>query len=131
MPVESAILGIDHIQITIPVGAEDQARAFYCAMLGLVEIPKPTSLNGRGGFWLECGGLQVHVGTEPEWDRRQTKAHVAYRVTDLDVWRTQLTDAGYSIEESVPISGFDRLETRDPFGNRLEFIEVTSARGEL
>ena len=28
---------VNHVQITIPPGAEDQARAFYCGLLGLSE----------------------------------------------------------------------------------------------
>ena len=41
------ITAIHHVQITIPPGAEDQARAFYCGVLGLREIEKPASLAGR------------------------------------------------------------------------------------
>ena len=90
MPADNRIPGIDHIQITIPQGREAEAREFYCRILGLVEIPKPVSLSGRGGFWLQLGPIQMHVGTEPEWDRMQTKAHVAYRVTDIVYWRARL-----------------------------------------
>lgn len=49
------ILGIHHAQITIPKGKEREARDFYCGVLGLKEIPKPESLQGRGGFWLRVG----------------------------------------------------------------------------
>ena len=78
------ILDIHHAQITIPKGAEDEARAFYCALLGLKEIPKPEALAGRGGFWLEVGDRQVHVGTEGDVERSRTKAHVAYLVESID-----------------------------------------------
>lgn len=57
------ILKVQHAQITIPTGAETEARKFYCDFLGLNEIPKPASLQGRGGFWLEVGAFQIHVGT--------------------------------------------------------------------
>ena len=57
------IRSVHHVQITIPKGSEDAARAFYCGLLGLSEIAKPDSLAGRGGFWLEVGDRQVHVGT--------------------------------------------------------------------
>jgi SAM-dependent methyltransferase len=39
------------------------------------------------------------------------------------LWRQRLSEAGLEILESIPIPGFDRFETRDPFGNRLEFIQ--------
>ena len=114
---------LDHVQITIPVGQEQIARAFYCGVLGLVEIDKPVSLAGRGGFWLAVGDQQLHIGVEEGIDRSLSKAHVAYRVRDLAEWRSRLEEAGCLILDSVPIPGFDRFETRDPFGNRMELIE--------
>lgn len=114
---------LQHAQITIPKGTEARARAFYCGLLGLREIEKPASLEGRGGFWLELGDVQIHVGTEDGFDRLTTKAHLAYQVDDLPAWRGKLTEAGFQIGTSVPIPGYDRFEFRDPFGNRVEFIQ--------
>src|SRR5262249_47270927 len=57
------IIGIDHVQITIPANAVAEARAFYCGLLGLREVEKPAALRGWGGFWLQAGDRQVHVGT--------------------------------------------------------------------
>ena len=79
------ITGIHHAQITVPKGTEEQARAFYCGVLGLPEIEKPESLKGRGGFWLQVGDRQVHVGTEDVFDRLATKSHIAYQVDDVAV----------------------------------------------
>jgi catechol 2,3-dioxygenase-like lactoylglutathione lyase family enzyme len=118
------ILQIDHVQITIPKGAEDAGRAFYCGILRLPEIPKPESLQGRGGFWLQVGDRPLHVGTEDGFDRRTTKSHVAYRVDDLKPWREVITNAGLTIEEQIPIPGYDRFEFRDPFGNRIELTQL-------
>jgi catechol 2,3-dioxygenase-like lactoylglutathione lyase family enzyme len=118
-----SILRVQHAQITIPKGAEDAARAFYCGVLGLQEIPKPESLQGRGGFWLEVSAFQVHVGTEDGFDRRATKAHVAYEVEDLEGWRKKLAENDIKILEGVPIPHYNRFEFRDPFGNRVEFLE--------
>jgi catechol 2,3-dioxygenase-like lactoylglutathione lyase family enzyme len=117
------IVGLHHAQITIPRGAEEQAREFYCGVLGLNEIEKPASLRARGGFWLQVGDREVHVGTEDGVDRHKTKAHLAYQVTDLAGWRKKLAEHGISVLESIPIPGYDRFEFRDPFGNRVEMIE--------
>ena len=117
-----AIVGIDHVQITVPKGGEAAARAFYCGVLGLAEIEKPEALRARGGFWLQVGDHRVHVGTEEGVDRKATKAHVAYRVTNITNWRDCLERAGVRIADSVPIPGFERFEFRDPFGNRVEMI---------
>jgi catechol 2,3-dioxygenase-like lactoylglutathione lyase family enzyme len=117
------ILGVQHAQITIPINAEEQAREFYCNFLGLLETPKPEPLKGRGGFWLAVGAFQVHVGTEDGFDRSKTKAHIAYEVEDLDGWRERLESNGVNIIEGVPIPDYSRFEFRDPFGNRVEFLE--------
>src|SRR5215469_8524669 len=115
------ILGLHHAQITIPKGAEEQGRQFYCDLLGLPEIEKPASLQGRGGFWLQVGDRQVHVGTEGPEDRAETKAHLAYQVDDLEAWRVILQEKGIVLLDGEPIPGYTRFEFRDPFWNRVEF----------
>ena len=117
------ILKINHAQITIPKGEEKKAREFYCSFLGLRETPKPESLRQRGGFWIELGDFQIHVGTEDDFDRGKTKAHLAYEVEDLDRWRERLENRGVKILDGVAIPNFRRFEFRDPFGNRVEFLE--------
>lgn len=119
------IKGLHHAQITVPKGAEDDARKFYCDILQLPEIEKPEALKGRGGLWLQVGDRQVHIGTEEGVDRLATKAHLAYEVTDISSWRSLLTKANVEIEESVAIPGIDRFEFRDPFGNRVEILMQT------
>jgi catechol 2,3-dioxygenase-like lactoylglutathione lyase family enzyme len=121
------IIGIDHVQITVPADAVADARAFYCGLLGLHEIEKPAALQGRGGFWLQVGDRQVHVGTEEGVARRATKAHIAYAVTDVAEWRARLAAAGVVAVDTVPIPGFERFEFRDPFGNRVEMIQAVGA----
>jgi catechol 2,3-dioxygenase-like lactoylglutathione lyase family enzyme len=123
---DSSILGVDHVQITVAKADVERARAFYCGVLGLVEIEKPDALKSRGGFWLAVGDRQVHVGIEEGVDRAATKAHVAYRVDDVGAWRARLDAAGVEILESVAIPGYERFEFRDPFGNRVEMIRPTA-----
>ena len=118
-----SITRLHHAQITIPAGAEPEARRFYCDLLGLAETEKPDSLKPRGGFWLQLGDVQIHLGTEPPEAPRSPKAHLAYQVDDLARWKTHLAERGVPIKESIPIPGFNRFEFRDPFGNRIEFIQ--------
>jgi catechol 2,3-dioxygenase-like lactoylglutathione lyase family enzyme len=118
------ILRLHHAQITIPKGAEEQARKFYCGLLGLQEIEKPESLQGRGGFWLQVGDRQVHLGTEDGVERKATKAHLAYEVDNVGEWREVLQEHDITILDSVPIPGYERFEFRDPFGNRVEFLQT-------
>lgn len=118
------IIRLHHAQITVPRGMEEQGREFYCGLLGLVEIEKPAALRERGGFWLQVGDRQVHVGTEDGVQREATKAHIAYEVDDITTWRTRLEEYGIAILEAVPLPGLERFEIRDPFGNRVEFTQV-------
>ena len=117
------IIGLHHAQITIPQGAEDAGRHFYCSVLGLNEISKPSALQGRGGFWLQVGSREVHVGTEDGFNRLTTKAHLAYEVEDISYWRNVLMENQIEILDAVPIPNYERFEFRDPFGNRVEMIQ--------
>ncbi len=119
-----AIIRLHHAQITIPRGMEEQGREFYCSLLGLAEIEKPTALQERGGFWLQVGDRQVHVSTEDGVQREATKAHIAYEVDDIAALRIQLEKYGIAIIAAVPLPGLERFEIRDPFGNRVEFTQV-------
>ena len=122
------ITSIHHAQVTIPKGTEDTAREFYCQILGLVEVSKPESLLGRGGFWLQVGDRQVHIGTEDNVDRSRSKAHIAYLVDDLEKYRSQLAEHNIGIKDGIPIPGYSRFEFRDPFGNRVEFLQEIDER---
>ena len=113
--------GLDHVQLTIPAGGEDQARAFYCDALGLTETPKPAALVARGGLWLRCGAQGLHFGVETPFTP-QRKGHPALLVDDLGALRQRLDAAGIAIHEDTPIPGVERLFVFDPFGNRLEFV---------
>lgn len=117
------ILSLHHGQVSIPKGAEDEARSFYCNFLGLQELAKPESLKGRGGFWLQLGEVQIHFGSEDGVDRHATKAHLAYEVSDIELWKQKLDGKGITIIPSVSIPGYERFEFRDPFGNRVEFLQ--------
>ncbi len=117
------IKGIDHAQITIPKGADEQAKDFYCRFLGLKEIEKPENRKKNDGFWLQVGEVQVHVGTEDGFDRAKTKAHLAYRVDNLDTWRGNFKKTTIEIYDSLPFPNAKAFEFRDPFGNRVELIQ--------
>lgn len=119
------VAGIHHAQVMIPPGGEDEARRFYGGLLGLVEIEKPAPLAARGGLWFQAGDRQLHLGVEtPGVDRRATRAHVAYEVGRLDAFRVRLAAAGIAVTDGVPTPGQRRFEVRDPFGNRVELVEV-------
>jgi catechol 2,3-dioxygenase-like lactoylglutathione lyase family enzyme len=105
---------IDHVQVAAPPGCEEEARAFYGGLLGMREVEKPAALRARGGVWFE----QLHVGVEDDF-RPARKAHPAFVVDDLDALAARIGDVQW--DDAVP--GIRRFYARDPFGNRLEFVE--------
>ena len=116
---------LDHVQIAIPEGGENQARAYFGDLLGLAEIPKPAALGGRGGCWFALGDRQLHLGVDADF-RPAKKAHVALAVDDLAALKAAIAAAGLEVREDVPIDGRARFFSYDPFGNRIEFLESAS-----
>ena len=116
------VLGLDHVQLAMPPGEEDKARAFYSDILGLSEVPKPAELAKRGGVWFQSGACKIHLGVEEDF-RPAKKAHPALLVEELEKLVTRCQKAGYMISRDVPLEGFNRVHVFDPFGNRLELIE--------
>lgn len=116
------LIGVDHVQLAIPAGGEDRARPFYVDVLGLTELKKPPELAARGGAWFTSGTVQLHLGVDPEF-RPATKAHTAFRVTDLRAIEERARQHGYRIGEDEPLPGFARIFVYDPFGNRIELMQ--------
>ncbi|WP_137132415.1 VOC family protein [Rhizobium sp. FY34] len=118
-----ALLALHHVQLAMPAGGEDQARAFYRDLLGLVEVAKPANLARRGGCWFEKAGIRIHLGVEADF-RAARKAHPALLVDDLADLAAKATAAGYEIAADEPLVGFERVYVYDPFGNRLELMQA-------
>jgi len=112
---------IDHVQLAMPPGEEDRARAFYGRMLGMTEVAKPPELAKRGGCWFTCGRVQIHLGVESEF-RPARKAHPALRCVDYNALITQLRADGVTVTEDQSIPEVRRCHIVDPFGNRIELI---------
>jgi catechol 2,3-dioxygenase-like lactoylglutathione lyase family enzyme len=111
---------LDHVQVMMPPGREDDARAFYGGLLGLTEIEKPGPMQSRGGVWFAEG---IHVSGE-EGFAPPRRAHPALRVDDLDRLAESLLAAGCAVEWDERWPGVRRFYTRDPFGNRVELLSA-------
>jgi catechol 2,3-dioxygenase-like lactoylglutathione lyase family enzyme len=117
------IVGIDHVQLAMPPGAEADARAeaFFTGLLGLPRVPKPPELAARGGCWFELGAAKVHLGVEEDF-RPAKKAHPALRVDDLEGLCRLLESAGHPTRRTEDVPGTPQWYVDDPFGNRIELI---------
>jgi hypothetical protein len=112
---------IDHVQLAMPAGAEDEATAFYEGLLGIPRVPKPPVLEARGGCWFERDALRVHLGVEAEF-RPAKKAHPALAVSGLDDLCASLEAAGFPVRRTEDVPGTPQWYVDDPFGNRLELL---------
>lgn len=115
------VVGLHHVQLAMPPGEEAAATGFYEGLLGIPRVAKPSHLEARGGCWFESEAVRIHLGVEADF-RSAEKAHPALLVDDLDSLRTLLADAGVSIADGQPLSGFNRVYVVDPFGNRIELL---------
>jgi catechol 2,3-dioxygenase-like lactoylglutathione lyase family enzyme len=118
---ESTFVAIDHVQLAMPRGEEQNARHFYCDLLGMTEIAKPPELEKRGGCWFQSGTVQMHLGVEEDFHSAR-KAHPALRCREYDALTSRLRAAGVELVEDTSIPGVRRCHVYDTFGNRIELI---------
>lgn len=112
---------LNHIQICIPKNKEEEARAFYCGILGLKEIEKPEYLKKNGGFWLLIADIELHIGTEDVIHK--SKRHPAFEVNNLEWIKKGLKENGIRVKEDPPLPKFNRFSFYDLFNNRIELLE--------
>jgi catechol 2,3-dioxygenase-like lactoylglutathione lyase family enzyme len=111
------IVGLDHVQIAVPTGGLERARAFYAGVLGFAEDARPP---GRSpGMWLRAPATILHLGVEDPFTPAR-KAHAAFLVEDLEAARAELVVA----ECEVHAAEGARLHAFDPFGNRIELVQA-------
>jgi catechol 2,3-dioxygenase-like lactoylglutathione lyase family enzyme len=115
------IVGLHHVQLAVPAGAEPALREFYGGVLGMTELVKPPRLAARGGAWFRSGAVELHLGVEAGF-RAARKAHPALLVDDLDALTTRLAEAGQDVRWDDLLPGYRRCYVEDPCGNRLELL---------
>lgn len=125
-----AILGLDHVQVAAPPGAEAIARAFYQGVLGLRERPKPQALAGRGGVWFDLPTGELHIGADADF-HPALKAHPAFVTTGAGALADRVEAAGFAVVRGEDPKGRLQIYVTDPFGNRLEFVEAPPAETRL
>ncbi len=122
---------LQHVQVAMPRGAEDRARAFYADALGLTETEKPAVLAARGGCWFraeEAGRVtaEIHLGVEDPFVPAH-KAHpglLVRSVAELESLAARIESHGFGVDwsERDTFDGYVRFHCRDGFGNRLEVL---------
>ncbi|MCO5935553.1 VOC family protein [Mucilaginibacter sp. RB4R14] len=115
----------DHFHICVPPQRLEEAKDFYTNVLGLELIDRPNHLFSSAGYWLNIGNVQLHIGVEPVLPR--SIRHTAMEVLNIDTARTHLQDNGVEIVEEPVIPGRERFAFIDPFGNRMELLQMINS----
>jgi catechol 2,3-dioxygenase-like lactoylglutathione lyase family enzyme len=112
---------INHIHICAPPERLEEARCFYADVMGLKEINRPEVFPAPG-HWFAIGDIELHIGVEEP--RPITIRHSAFAVHDLAAARKQLEKYNVKISEDPVIPGRERFSFLDPFGNRMELLQI-------
>lgn len=142
--------GFHHVQLGFPSGEEAKLAPYFVDILELTQLVKPVALAARGGKWFRGpagGDIEFHLGAIDNF-QAPPKVHpgiVWGNVATLEGLAERLIVAGYPVKwdrelENAPMyrnsgtpdsdapmpSGYQRFYTACPFGNRLEFLALTS-----
>ncbi len=128
---EPLISGFDHVRVHAPPDGRENARWFYGGLLGLTEIAVPeTILSDSSPLRFELAdGRQLHVTFGPASGGSPAVGHLAFRVESATAVCDRLRANGFDAHTDAGANPHEvRCFCRDPFGNRLEFVERTAVR---
>ncbi|MCY4069769.1 MAG: VOC family protein [Chloroflexi bacterium] len=115
---------LQHVSVPRPPGSVERTRGFYGALLGLEEIPAPTTITTVDVIWFKLNeSAELHIFEEEPIGDTSIR-HFCLVVEDLEAMRRKLRDAGYTPWDEEPIPGRPRFFCRDPNGNIIEFTTI-------
>lgn len=113
---------INHFHICIAPEKLEEARNFYRDIIGLELIERPDDVFDSPGYWFNIGDAQLHLGVEEA--SLFTDRHTALEVTDILSARKHLEANGIEISPQSKVPGWERFAFVDPFGNRMELLQI-------
>lgn len=118
------LVGVNHVNVTVPAAFELAAKQFYGDVLGLRQISKPEGPRKNIGAWYEIGQLQLHLSIEDGAQNRASERHVCYQVADIASAKLHFQTAGIEvIPDQDHVKGRSRFFARDPGGNLIEVTQ--------
>ena len=129
------IVGLDHAAVL--TSDVEKAREFYGGVLGMEEIPRPSTFDFPG-VWFKKNGAEVHIIGETENGRarqvcptwrpdelvRGFGTHVAFEVADLDEAQRHLASLGVELvgPPRPRGDGPTQMYLTDPDGHLVEIF---------
>lgn len=122
----AAVVRLQHVSIPIPADGHAHARRFFGEVLGMREVPQPSTLAHNSVVWFDASGdgQEVHCFVDEPYRPGCADQHLCLQVDDLAQMRAQLQEHGVEPEETVVIRNRPRFFVSDPFGNRIELVQV-------
>jgi catechol 2,3-dioxygenase-like lactoylglutathione lyase family enzyme len=115
--------GLQHVSSPFPDAGRAELRRFYGEVLGMREIPPPSTLDFMNLVWFSAGpGLELHFFPGPV-DPGSAR-HFCLNVDDLEETRQRLAGSGAEPYDDRPIPNRPRFFCRDPVGNLIEFTRI-------
>jgi catechol 2,3-dioxygenase-like lactoylglutathione lyase family enzyme len=112
---------VHHVNVVVPPGATDECVRFYCDVLGLTRIAKPSSLRPDGAWLAIDAATQLHLSERD--GAAHPSAHFALVIDDFEAMHERVMAAGAEWGDAEDIFHGGRAFTRDPAGNRIELLE--------
>ena len=114
---------LQHVSSPFPDGEQATIRRFYGEVLGLREVPPPSSLESMRLVWYSAGpGLELHFF--PGQPDPTAARHLCLDIEDLEETRRDLAAAGLEPYDDISIPNRPRFFCKDPVGNLLEFTRI-------
>lgn len=123
--LQAMIVALHHVNVTVPPDLEAATKHFYREVLGLKQIPKP-STSRQTGAWYELGASQLHLSVEEQPETQLSSRHFCVTVSDLAEAEQKFQESGIAIiPDPRPHAGSMRFFVRDPAGNQLEIAQAS------
>ncbi len=122
----AAVVRLQHVSIPIPADGHADARRFFGETLGMREVPQPSTLAHNSVVWFDASGdgQEVHCFVDEPYRPGCADQHLCLQVDDLAEMRSQLQQHDVEPEETIVIRNRPRFFVSDPFGNKIELVQV-------
>ncbi len=115
---------LHHAAIVVPTDRLDEARRFYGDVLGLSEADRPDAELDSPGAWYSLGETELHIQCRDNAPVDESDRHPAFIIGDVESLKDRLRKQGADVIDAPTLMGRERFFSRDPFGNRLEFMTL-------
>lgn len=121
-----AVVRLQHVSIPMPSDGHARARKFFGEVLGMTEVPQPSTLVQNSVVWFAASGdgQEVHCFVDEPFRPGSVEQHLCLQVDDIEAMRAQLAAHGVEPQETIVIRNRPRFFITDPFGNKVEVVQV-------